>query len=445
MDTYKPKKTRIVMATFGSLGDLHPYIALGLEMKRRNVDPVIATSEVYREKVEQAGIRFAPVRPRMPELDSPEAVELIDRIFDPKTGAQFLIKELIAPSIRDSYYDLYKAVVGADLLITHPMTLAGPIVAQATRIPWVSTVLAPASLWSDHDPVVPPNAPLLGQLMRSGGPKITALIRKGIQMLMNGWIEPVYALRRELGLAPGDHPLFSGQFSPRLNLALFSAVMYQRPADVPAHTTVTGFPFYDGGRTATLSTELSEFLDRGSAPVVFTLGSSAVHVAGDFFRESIAAASIAKVRAVFLVGSERAMPKAPLPDGMIAAPYAPFGDLLPRASAVVHQGGAGTTGQALKAGVPMVVVPFNYDQHDNAARLQRLGVGLTIERKRYEGGTVAQSLSRLLSQPAYMERAFRVGELVRSEDGTVRAVDEILSTIKGSTNTGGIPAAAPVL
>ena len=432
------------MTTFGSLGDLHPYIAIALEMKRRNVEPVIVTSEIYRSRIEPLGIEFRAMRPELPALDSPEATEIIDRIFDPRRGAEFLFKDLLAPAVLDSYLDLKKAIDGADLLITHPVTIAGPLVAQTTGIRWVSTVLAPASLWSDHAPIVPANAPLLYMLMRYGGRGVTAFVKKLVDGMTRSWLKPVDELREELGLPKGANPIFAGQFSPELNLGLFSDAIYERPPDIPSNTVITGFPFYDGVDQGPLTMELQHFLTRGPAPIVFTLGSSAVHVAGDFFRESIEAARIAGRRAVFLVGSEKNLPREPLPDGMIAATYAPYGELLPRASMVVHQGGVGTTAQALRAGVPTLVMPFSHDQPDNAARVERLGVSRTIERKRYKAGNVAREIRELLGRPAYRLRAIRVGERIGAENGTAWAVESILTLIREKENKGVRAAAVSV-
>ena len=237
---------RIVMTTFGSFGDLHPYIALALEMKKRGgIEPVIVTSEVYREKIESLDIEFYPMRPNLPAPESDAAIEIIDKIFDPQRGVQFLFKELLVPALRDSYEDLKAATQGADLLVSHPVTLAAPLLAQKTGIPWVSTVLAPASLWSDCEPFVPPNAAWLYNVLRLGGPIVARGFKKLIETMTNPWLKPLYEFRKELYLPKGKHPIFEGQYSPELNLGLFSKVMYKLPDDCPPNTMITGFTFYD--------------------------------------------------------------------------------------------------------------------------------------------------------------------------------------------------------
>ena len=150
------KRTRVVMSTIGSHGDLHPYIALALEMKKRYIEPIIAAGSAYRERIESLNIEFREIRPAMLEPDSPEYLKMVEEVVDPKRGAEYLFKELLVPAVRDMYADLREIIEDADLLVTHTLILAGPLVAQKTGIPWVSTELAPASLWSAFDLFVPP-------------------------------------------------------------------------------------------------------------------------------------------------------------------------------------------------------------------------------------------------------------------------------------------------
>jgi MGT family glycosyltransferase len=424
------KVKRIVLTTFGSFGDVHPYMALALELKSRGYEALIATSEIYREKIEGAGIEFHAVRPDISGPDDPETEELLRKIMEPQTGGEFLFKEVILPHLRDSYDDLSLAVSGADLLVTHVITFAGPMVAQKTGMPWVSTVLAPVSLWSAHDPFVPPNMIWLAPLLRVAGATVNRGFLSLVAKFTNPWMEPIYRLRKELGLPHGAHPLFEGQHSPARVLALFSEVFAQKQPDWPPQTVVTGFPFYDKKDETPIAPELLKFLEEGSAPIVFTLGSSAVFIADDFFHQSITAARELGQRAVLLIGDARNMPKEPLPDGIAAFDYAPYGELLPRASLIVHQGGVGTTAQALRAGKPMLVVPYNHDQPDNAARIARLGVGRTVSRQRYKGARAVRELKELLENPSYAERAAMVAEKVRSEHGASAAVEEIEKVLR---------------
>ncbi|MDX6383555.1 MAG: rhamnosyltransferase subunit [Blastocatellia bacterium] len=418
---------RIILSTFGSFGDVHPYVAIALELKARGHLPVIATSEVYREKMDAQGIAFHPVRPDLPSYDQPEVmVPLLEALMDPRLGSE-RVMQMLLPHVRDVYEDLDAAVAGADLLLTHPLPLVGPLVAQMRKLPWVSTVLAPISFFSVYDPPVPPQMPALHALM-----KLNPLISRGVMRLatfkLDRLMEPVYRLRAELGLPRGEQPLFAGQHSPTKVLALFSKVLAEPQRDWPPQTCVTGFPFYDRrdffgeGEAAR---EVLEFLDAGPPPIVFTLGSSAFWVARNFYRDSITAAQALGRRALLLIGHSSNLPQAALPDGVAAFEYAPYSEVLPRACAIVHQGGVGTTGQGLLSGKPVLILPHAHDQFDNAARIVRLGCGRALARPRFNAETGTRELRSLLDNGSYLERAVEVAGVVRQEHGASAAADEI--------------------
>jgi rhamnosyltransferase subunit B len=426
---------RIVLSTFGSFGDIHPYIAIALEVKARGHSPVIATSEVYREKMDAAGLEFFPVRPDMPSYDQPdELTRLASELVDAKGGLEKVI-ELFTLNLREVYEDLDRAVAGADLLLTHPLPLVGPIVAQQRKLPWVSSVLAPISFFSAYDPPMPPQMPALYHLLKLS-PIFGRLFHRIASHKLEKIMAPVYSLRAELGMPRGQQPLLEGQHSPAQVLALFSSVFGKPQPDWPPNTRVTGFPFYDRrdffGEDK-VQPELFQFLSEGSPPIVFTLGSSAFWVAKDFYRDSIRAAQALGHRALLLIGHQRNLPSDPLPQGIAAFEYAPFGEVFPRALAVVHPGGVGTTGQGLRSGRPVLIVPHAHDQFDNAARVVRLGCGRAMPRPRYNTETAIRELEALLKDIDYTIKAGEIGRQVQSEDGASAAADAIEEVLTTST------------
>lgn len=432
------KSRRIILSTFGSFGDVHPYVAVALELKARGHHPVIATSEIYREKMDALGLEFHPVRPVMPSYDEPDEVSrMLEKLMDARTGTEEVMNTLLIPHLRDIYEDLSAAVRGADLLVTHPLSMPGALIVEKTGIAWVSSVLAPGSMLSVYDPPVPPQLPALHKLMTLH----TVFARTVMQLAkwkLASLSKAINRLRAEVGLPPASaHPLFEGQHSPTLVLALFSRVLAEPQPDWPPHTRITGFPFYDrrdlvGDRDDNddgLSPALKHFLEAGEPPIVFTLGSSAIWVAKDFYRESIAAARALGQRALLLIGHERNRPAETLPEGVAAFEYAPYGELLPRASAVVHQGGVGTTGQALRAGRPALVVPFSHDQFDNGARVARLGCGRMLPRNDYNATSATRELRAILSVESYKTNAAEIGRRVQAERGAVEACEAIVEVL----------------
>jgi UDP:flavonoid glycosyltransferase YjiC (YdhE family) len=401
---------RIVINCWGSHGDFFPYVGLALALKARGHAPVVATAEIYREEVERAGVEYAHVGP---DLD-PNDETLYERAMDQTRGSEVIVRELLMPKLAETHAELTAVAAGADLIVGHPLTVSVPLVAERANLPWVSTVLAPMLFFSATDLPVLPQAPVLRHAGKLGPWAARRVIGLGHRMT-KGWFEPVHRLRAELGLPRAGHPMFEGMFSPRLTLALFSRVLGEPQPDWPPHVRTTGFVFYNGPDAA-LSRELEEFLAAGPPPVVFTLGTSAVGAAGRFYHESAAAAARLGVRAVLLIGSfEENRPDEPSRD-VLVVDRAPHQLLFPRASAIVIHGGIGTTGQVLRSGRPVLVVPHGHDQFDNAHRVTKLGVARTLHPKRYRAPRVARGLARLLSDD-YRERAESVAATVRAEGG----------------------------
>jgi len=420
---------RIVFSTYGTFGDVNPLVALCLELKRRGHRPVLAIPEMFRPRIDPLGIDFAPVRP----VQDPSDTRLIAMVYDIKHGTEVGLREFLFPSLRDSYDDLAAAVHadgGADLLVAGELAYAAPIVAEKTGIAWASYVLAPFSFFSGYDPPVLPPYPTLARA-QSAFPPLGHVVTRFARFVTRKWPEPVYALRRELGLPRGRDPIFDAKYSDRLALALFSPVMGKPQPDWPRSIRTTGFAFYDGtGSEGVLPPELAAFLDAGPPPLVFTLGSAAVMHAGDFYEQSAEAAEILGQRAVLLIGADdRNLPKRKLPDTICVTRYAPYSKIFHRASVLIHQGGIGTVAQALRAGRPMLIMPYSHDQPDNARRVRRLGVAEVLARKSYKAKPAARLIWQLLSDNAYQVRATAVAAQIAAECGAETACDALESIL----------------
>jgi UDP:flavonoid glycosyltransferase YjiC (YdhE family) len=405
-----------LFTTLGSLGDLHPYIAVGIGLRERGHSVTIATSEVYRGKIEGERLGFAPIRPDLGHLlENPEAIA---ELVHPRKGTEFVFRKLILPWIEQSFEDTVAAAREADLIAGHPIAFATPTVAGYLKKPWISVVLQPAILLSAYDPPGLPGASFLAPLL-SRRPVFARAFFALARRIMRRWGAPVNHLRARLGLGALRDPLLDGMFSPFGTHGWFSSLLARPQRDWPARTTVTGFPFYDKLEPGLgLADDLHRFLDAGPAPIVFTLGSSAVFDAGVFYRESLEAVRRTGQRAVLLVGADpRNRPAAGLPESICVAEYAPYSALLPRAATTVHQGGVGTTAQALRAGRPMIVTPWSHDQPDNAMRAQRLGVARVIPRSQYNAHRLTRELDALSASESYAIAARQVSQRVLAEDG----------------------------
>ncbi|MGD0735212.1 MAG: glycosyltransferase [Terracidiphilus sp.] len=416
---------RIVLSNIGTFGDINPLIAIALELKRRGHVPVMAVPAVFGPKILPLGLEFHAVRP---DID-PNNTLMAEMVYDVKKGTERGLREFLFPVLRQTYADLLDAATRperADLLLLGELNYAGPLVAEVTGIKWASYVLAPLSFFSAFDPPVLPMYPRLARADKTV-PGMGRAIKRLARFVSRKWPQPIYDLRRELGLERGRNPLFDAKHSPELVLALFSKVLGTEQKDWPEHTEITGFCYYDADAgNAALPAHLEEFLKAGPAPVVFTLGSAAVLAAGKFYEFSAKAAMRLGVRAVLLIGSDpRNRLKQTLPDTICVAEYAPYSALFTRAAMVVHQGGVGTTAQCLRAGKPMLIMPYSHDQPDNGRRMRRLGVARVIQRGDYKPMRVARKVEGMLEEPRFALRAAEVAAMLRHEDGVRAACDAL--------------------
>lgn len=411
---------RFLLTTLGSLGDLHPYIAVALGLRARGHHAAIATSEIYRAKVEGEGLAFHPLRPDLAfALDNPDVMR---QAVHPRTGTEYVIRRLFLPHLEASFEDTLAAARHADVLVGHPIAYATPTVAEVLKKPWLSVALQPSIFLSVHDPPVVSGIPWL-EAFQDAGPWFWRPLLGLALSVTRRWAAPLNDLRRKLALPELRDPLFHGMYSPHGTQAWFSPLFAAPQPDWPAATELTGFPFYDKLEPGLgLTPQLKSFLDAGPPPVVFTLGSSATLDAGTFYEESAKAALAAGCRAVLLTGRDpRNQPRRPLPDTILATEYAPYSELLGRAAATVHQGGVGTTAQALRAGRPMIVVPWSHDQPDNARRVRKLGTGISVQRRDYRAATAARALRQVLNDARCAQAAARVSAALSKEDGVAAA------------------------
>lgn len=427
------RSAHIVIATVGSLGDLFPFLAVGQELQRRGHRVTIATHAVHTLPIEQAGLHFADAS-GVPEPEDRAAFTAA--AFHPWRGPRFVVHDFAALDVAASYEKLVPVCADADVLITTTLAFAGQILGEqlhaSGRLRWLSAVLAPAGFLSAFDPPATGIA-MLDRFLCSN-PQRGKWVQRIGERITHPWTAPVRDFRRQLGLPAqserGD-PFHQGQHAPDGVLALFSPLLGKPQPDWPPDVHLTGFARY--AQPATIDPALADFLTEGSPPLVFSLGSTAVHANLGFLQQSVQAALQLQQRAVLLTGSPqmRARLPAKLPPGIHCVDYTPHATLFPRASVVVHHGGAGTSAEGLFAGVPALVVPHGFDQHDNAARLQRLGVADSLPATRYRADRAATRLRALQAAPC-KARAQALATIVDAEAGAQRAADVVEACLPGA-------------
>jgi UDP:flavonoid glycosyltransferase YjiC (YdhE family) len=302
------------------------------------------------------------------------------------------------------------------------------VVAAVRKLPWLSVALQPAIFFSKYDPAVVASIPAARHLYPLGHWVFGCMLSLA-RIETRRWAKPVFDLRKKLGIANTSNPVMEGAFSPFGTLTLFSEHFAQAQRDWPPDSMPTGFVFYDkrgegfglpAEHAGGMSDALRRFLASGPAPALFTLGSSAVTHPGTFYEESAAAAKKLGIRAVMLVGKQQI----PSGESIHVEEYASYSAVMRLVSAVVHQGGIGTVAQTLRAGKPMLIVPWAHDQPDNGYRLQRMGVGRVLPRDKYTAANAARELGYLL-KGSFASKAEKLAASIRREDGLNAACDRI--------------------
>jgi UDP:flavonoid glycosyltransferase YjiC (YdhE family) len=182
-----------------------------------------------------------------------------------------------------------------------------------------------------------------------------------------------------------------------------------------------------------LSVELQEFLCAGEAPVVFTLGTTAVNDPGSFYEVGARSARELGLRSVLVMGNGIDSQLNKLSKDVFFVNYVPHDLLFPHAQIVVHQAGIGTLSEALLAGRPMLIMPYGHDQADNAWRASRLGVARVLPRRRFNEREVRIALHGLIEDPDAIANAARVQNAIARDNGAWRAAEYIESALAGVT------------
>jgi UDP:flavonoid glycosyltransferase YjiC (YdhE family) len=387
----------IVLIALGSAGDVQPFLALGLGLRARGRRVILATSGHFAHIVRGAGLEFI----ELGTAAEYNAVIQRPEVWDPIGCVRPIIDWVVLGPLRRAFQIIADQNVPGTTVVAAPITALGARIAQEKLgVPLVTVALYPSLFRSVVCPPVQRPLPLARGLPRFWNRFWYWL---SDVVLFDRLIGPeVNAFRAELGLAPARRFFGEASFSPQRILGLFPDWFGPPQADWPAQVRLTGFPLHDGFASTALAPDVEAFLDAGAPPIVFSPGSAMRH--GRAFFEAAADACRRLGRRGVLVSPFRDQVPRSLPVGVRQFDYVSFRRLFPRAAAVVHHGGIGTSALGLASGTPQLVMPMAYDQHDNAARLEALGVARVLEPARFQGARLARSLAALLDRPAVAAR-----------------------------------------
>ncbi|MFL6064690.1 MAG: glycosyltransferase [Friedmanniella sp.] len=415
---------RVLICTFGTQGDVQPFVALAQCLLRRGHEVGVCTAEGFRGLVEAAGVRYLPmsndllqlVRDTMPQMSGPgEAYKM----FRAMGGAQ-----------RSALHDQWTAAQHFEpsIIVYHPKSLGGYHIAERLGVPGVLALPLPFFTPTREFPI-----PFIGSWPLGGGAnRLSYQLQRLTALIFGGMIND---FRHQLDLSPIrriDALLTDRAGRPVPVLYAFSRHVRPIPADYPVHAHVTGYWFLDQGDGWEPPSELDQFLTAGPPPVYVGFGSMGFGKGADRrYRAIVEAVRHSGVRAVIATGWSTA-PLDVAGNDVLVIDQAPHEWLFPRVSSVVHHGGSGTTGAGLRAGRPTLICPVLGDQPFWGQQVHSLGAGPEpLPWRRLTASRLTDRLHRLTRQTTYQNTAARIGSLIARENGTAQAVT-ILESIHGN-------------
>ena len=382
----------ILLCTIGSAGDVNPFIGIGQQLKKRGFRVALITSQYFESQARSAGLEFFGLG----SAEDYQAIIQDPDLWSPDKGFKVFADRVVFPIMEPAYEIIAGFDPSKTFLVAQGQFFAAHIAHEKLGFPFITVHLQPAAIRSVHEfPLLPVKLPPL--LVRGLFTLIDAL-------LLDKLFAPnINRFRQRLNL-PAINKIFGGwMHSPQKNLCLFPDWFAQPQSDWPPQTQLTGFVFYEKqNENEELPTGLDTFLKAGSAPIIFTAGTAMKH-ADQFFRDCIEACQLLGQRGILLTQHPEQLP-ATLPQGIQHFTYLPFSKVLPHAVALVHHGGIGTTAQAIAAGVPQVIRPMAHDQPDTAARVEKLGIGVSLSPKKFKAASLAEKLKTLITSQAVLDR-----------------------------------------
>jgi sterol 3beta-glucosyltransferase len=408
---------RILILTFGTRGDVQPYVALADAAIRAGHEAAVCTAEGYRTLVEGADVSYLHM--------SNDMLELIQNEMATMSGAGDslrLIRRMTA-AMRASLHDQWRAAqtFQPDVVLYHPKSLAGLHIAERQQIPAVVSLPLPFFTPTRDFPI-----PFITRWPLGGTANRLSYQFNRFTALAYGAM--INTFRRDaLGLGPmsrlSDY-LSRADGHPVPVLYSFSSAVVPVPPDYPPHAHVTGYWFLPDDTTWSPPAELTSFLSAGDPPLYVGFGSMGLGKrAAERGRTVLEAIRRVGTRAVIATGWGGIDVASP-DDDILVVRDVPHTWLLPRTAAVIHHGGAGTTAAGLRAGRPTLICPFLGDQGFWGERVHSLGAGpRALPLRRLSADDLAGRIDQLLDRPGYRATAAELGEAIRAEDGTRRAVD----------------------
>ena len=408
---------RISILTLGSRGDVQPYLALAIGLKRAGYSVRLASHAIFEPLIRSYGIDFALVRFNPLDIvNHPDAQRAKSNIV----RFMLTVRRIIGPLYLSVFDDFWQACQDADAIIASPTAANAYDCAKALEAPLFLGLLQPL-IPTRHFPsfFLPPFPNFGGAFNKTTHHLFNQLLWQNARTSVNNW------RKARLGLRPAS---FFGPYRKQRAqrvpyLIACSPSIIPKPPDWRAWHHVTGYWFLEPQSDFRPPPDLEDFLRSGAPPVYIGFGSMAQQQPEKVTEVIVEALARSNQRGI-LTGGWGWSEHFTLPDTMLQVEDVPHHWLFPQMTALVHHGGAGTTAAALRSGIPSIVVPFGGDQLHWGRILTEHGVSAgVLPIDDLTAGSLTQALTLATNDQPLRSRANSLGALIRQEDGVSKAVE----------------------
>ena len=409
---------RVVIFGAGSQGDIQPCVRFGNGLRNAGFDVLVAAPQNFAKLSAEYGLAFYPLRGDTQKIMAGET----GRDFRERSGANPIrsivtMRKMLGPIATQMAEDALTASRKADAFITLAVFAPfGKTIAEILSVPLILIEPTPTLPTRDFAGAGFPIQKNLGRRFN----RLSGFVMLGV---IWQWYHPfVNEFRKRHRLQPLHGSDFYRSLTSTPLLGAYSPTVIPHPRDWGDNAHVVGYWFQEGASEWHPPIELEKFLDQGEAPVYIGFGSMAGRDPERFTKIVLDALLKTGQRGVIATGWG-GMSVMNVPKNVFVLDSAPHGWLFPRMAAVAHHGGAGTTAEGLRAGIPSVIVPFTVDQPFWGNRVKSLGAGpAPIRASTLTADALANAIHIAVTDRNMRERACAIGKAIRAEDGIGNAV-----------------------
>lgn len=415
----------ISILTAGTRGDIQPYIALGIALKKAGYSVRVATFENYGTFIKSFGLEFYPIQGDVSKITASDSVSGARTADNPlKIALSF---QKLKSYVFDLQKDFFNACTDSEAIVYHPGVPIGYFTAQYLRIPSILATPFPMTPTGDYPALIFYNLPRFGRAFNRISHK---LFEQVIWFASGAAVKKFW--QKEFGRAPTQFGCPYSRQNTRTSPTILSCSNYvfPQPDDWPEHVYNTGYWFIDEEAGWEPPADLLDFIHKGAPPVYVGFGSIGDPALATQTTELVMQAlKYSEQRGILAIGWNGMTNAGPVPEEVFILESAPHAWLFPQMAAVVHHGGAGTTAAGLRAGVPGVIVPSTNDQFAWGRRVYELGAGpKPVPRRTLSADKLAQAIRSALSEEV-KAAARDLGSKIQSEKGTETAARIIIDCL----------------